>query len=102
VYLHDTPERYLFASPLRALSHGCIRLEHPRELAAYLLQREGSSVVLPTAAEARQHPPQDVVLRRPLPIYIRYATCTTENGRLRFFQDIYGHDQTLREALYCR
>ena len=101
VYLHDTPERYLFASPLRALSHGCIRLEHPRELAAYLLLRDGNPAPLPTAAEARQRPPQDVLLRRPLPIYIRYATATAENGRLRFFQDIYGHDQVLWEALYC-
>jgi murein L,D-transpeptidase YcbB/YkuD len=101
VYLHDTPERYLFARPIRALSHGCIRLEHPRELATYLLQREGSPAVLPTAAEARQHPPQDVLLRQPLPIYIRYATATAENGRLRFLTDVYGHDQTLHEALYC-
>nr|WP_254244306.1 L,D-transpeptidase family protein [Hymenobacter sp. BRD128] len=29
VYLHDTPQRQLFAQPMRALSHGCIRLEHP-------------------------------------------------------------------------
>ncbi|WP_460504338.1 L,D-transpeptidase family protein, partial [Hymenobacter agri] len=33
VYLHDTPERYLFAQAARALSHGCIRVERPRELA---------------------------------------------------------------------
>ena len=101
VYLHDTPERYLFARPDRALSHGCIRVEHPRELAAWLLRREGNPTPLPTPAQARQHPPQDVLLRRPLPIYVRYATCTAEKGRLRFYQDIYGQDQALREALYC-
>ena len=101
VYLHDTPERYLFAQPDRALSHGCIRVEHPRELAAWLLRREGNPTPLPAPAQARQSAPQDVLLRRPLPIFIRYATCTAENGRLRFYRDIYGQDQTLREALYC-
>ena len=102
VYLHDTPERYLFAQADRALSHGCIRAERPRELAAWLLRREGNATPLPTAAQARQGPPQDVLLRQPLPIFIRYATCTAENGRLRFYRDIYGQDQALREVLYCR
>ena len=102
VYLHDTPERYLFAQPNRALSHGCIRVERPRELAAWLLRREGNPTPLPTAAQARQCPPLDVLLRRPMPIYLRYATCTAENGRVHFYQDIYGQDQALREALYCR
>ena len=102
VYLHDTPERYLFAQADRALSHGCIRVEHPRELAAWLLRREGNPTLLPTAAQARQSPPQDVLLRRPLPIFIRYATVAAENGHLRFYRDIYGRDQALREALYCR
>ena len=101
VYLHDTPERYLFAQADRALSHGCIRVERPRELAAWLLRREGNPTPLLTAAQARQRPPQDVLLRRPLPIFIRYATVMAENGRLRFYRDIYGQYQALREALYC-
>ncbi len=102
VYLHDTPERYLFAQANRALSHGCIRVDRPRELAAWLLRREGNPTPLLPPAQARQCPPQDVLLRRPLPIFIRYATCTVENGHLRFFRDIYGQDQALWEALYCR
>ena len=102
VYLHDTPDRHLFAQPDRALSHGCIRVERPRELAAWLLRREGNPQPLLTPAQARQCPPQDVLLRQPLPIYVRYATATAENGHLRFYPDIYGHDQALWEALYCR
>ena len=101
VYLHDTPDRHLFARADRALSHGCIRVERPRELAAWLLRHEGNITPLLTPAQARQCPPQDVRLRQPLPIFIRYATCTADNGRLRFYQDIYGQDQALREALYC-
>ena len=102
VYLHDTPQRQAFTRPNRALSHGCIRLEHPRELAAWLLRREANSTPLITPAQARQSPPQNILLRRPLPIFIRYATATAENGRLRFYPDVYGSDQALHEALYCR
>lgn len=38
VYLHDTPARALLTKPERAFSHGCIRLEKPAELAAYVLR----------------------------------------------------------------
>ena len=37
VYMHDTPERNLFVNSFRALSHGCMRVEHPRRLAMVLL-----------------------------------------------------------------
>jgi murein L,D-transpeptidase YcbB/YkuD len=101
VYLHDTPLRQFFARPYRALSHGCIRLEQPLELAAYLLRREGRPVQLPSEDEcARQPRPHDVRLGRALPLYIRYATCTAEHGRLVFLPDIYGRDETLRRALF--
>ena len=40
VYLHDTPQQQLFARRTRTFSSGCIRLEKPMELAAYLLKDE--------------------------------------------------------------
>ena len=101
VYLHDTPLRQFFALPYRALSHGCIRLEQPLELAAYLLRREGRPVRLPSEAEcARQPRPHDVRLTRGLPLYIRYATCIVAQGRLVFLPDIYHRDEALRRALF--
>src|SRR6185369_7494412 len=42
VYLHDTPERALFASPARAFSHGCIRVADPARLAAWLLKDDAT------------------------------------------------------------
>ena len=101
VYLHDTPTRQLFDRPDRALSHGCIRLAEPPRLAAYLLRREGRPVQLPSEFEcARQLNPRDVRLRRPIPLYVRYATCTADRGRLQCLPDVYHRDEPLRLALF--
>ncbi len=101
VYVHDTPLRQYFAQPNRALSHGCVRLETPMLLAAYLLRREGNTAWLPSDEEcARQPRPRELRLRRPIALYIRYATCIAENGRLRFLPDIYGRDAVIRRGLF--
>ncbi len=101
VYVHDTPFRGLFARADRALSHGCIRLEEPMALAAYLLRRGGQPVQLPSEEEcARQPRPRQVRLRRPIALYVRYATCVAEGGAIRFLPDIYQRDETLRRALF--
>lgn len=41
VFLHDTPSRQLFTRNNRALSHGCVRVEQPAALAAWMLAPEG-------------------------------------------------------------
>ena len=38
IFLHDTPSRELFAADQRTFSSGCIRVEHPLDLAAVLLE----------------------------------------------------------------
>jgi murein L,D-transpeptidase YcbB/YkuD len=37
VYQHDTPDKYLFSKPVRAYSHGCMRVENPDKYAETLL-----------------------------------------------------------------
>jgi murein L,D-transpeptidase YcbB/YkuD len=101
IYVHDTPMRQFFAQPYRALGHGCIRLEGPMQLAAYLLRRGGQPVQLPTEAEcARQPRPRNVRLRRPIALFVRYATCTAEGGHLRFLPDIYHRDEVIHRGLF--
>ena len=41
IYLHDTPSKYLFEREQRALSHGCVRVQNPSQLAYHLLKNEG-------------------------------------------------------------
>jgi murein L,D-transpeptidase YcbB/YkuD len=100
VYLHDTPTARLFNSTERNLSHGCVRLEHPVELAAYLLKddpqwsREAIQEVIDSGET------KSVPLPAPLPVHILYWTAwVEEDGTVQFRKDIYGHDGELDRAL---
>ena len=72
IYLHDTPNKALFAQSNRALSNGCIRLEDAKRLGRWLLGREP---VAPTAA-AEQH----VSLPQGVPVYVTYLTAQPHIG----------------------
>jgi murein L,D-transpeptidase YcbB/YkuD len=84
IYLHDTPNKDLFAQDDRSLSHGCIRLEDAERLGRWLMGRE------PQAAST--DPEQNVLLPTPVPIYVTYLTARVEGGQLSLADDIYGRD----------
>ena len=84
IYLHDTPNKALFSQDDRSLSHGCIRLEDAERLGHWLLGRE------PRAASA--DPEQNVLLPKPVPIYLTYLTAQVDGGQLSFVDDSYGRD----------
>jgi murein L,D-transpeptidase YcbB/YkuD len=98
IYLHDTPSRSLFAKDKRWLSHGCVRLEHPRELAAALLAPQGFDADAVDAGIAmRTH---TVALKVQPPVYILYRTVVADaDGHATFRDDVYGWDAKLNAAL---
>ncbi|NJO55313.1 MAG: L,D-transpeptidase family protein [Rhodospirillales bacterium] len=101
VYLHDTPKKALFNRPERAFSHGCIRIEKPRELAAYLLARNDSpwneSRINRTIKSGRNGA---VSLSQPMPVHIAYFTVWQDSdGTVQFRNDIYGRDTTLSRTM---
>lgn len=100
VYLHDTPQRYLFASESRAFSAGCIRVEHPFELAG-LLFPQGAQWDRERLEElARSGVRRTVRLEPPLSVYIAYFTALVDDqGNVNFWEDIYHRDPQLAEAL---
>ncbi|MCB2409768.1 L,D-transpeptidase family protein [Hymenobacter lucidus] len=103
VFLHDTPARSVFQRPQRALSHGCVRVEKPLALAAYLLKRENQQAALPVVNRSiAQHDKCRFDLAQGLPIHIRYYTCDTDNGRLRFYSDVYCQDEPILAALLAQ
>lgn len=101
VYLHGTPGQRSFLRSRRDLSHGCIRVRDPAELAAYVLHGEPgdwtpeSIDAAMQAAESRR-----VKLEHPVHVMILYGTAlATEGGRILFLDDIYGLDRRLAELL---
>jgi murein L,D-transpeptidase YcbB/YkuD len=100
IYLHSTPERELFARTRRDFSHGCIRVEHPIRLANWVLKNQGNWTE--QAIEDAMHAgrPSRENLERPLPVIIFYTTALVErDGTVLFWDDIYGHDEILENAL---
>ena len=96
VYLHDTPSRSAFARDQRALSHGCIRLERPADLARRVLQ--GDPAWNPTAIQAAldSGTTMRAVLTSPVPVSIAYWTVFEDAaGELNFHPDVYGWDAAL-------
>jgi len=101
VYLHSTPSQALFSESRRDFSHGCIRVEKPAELAAWLLQGQPKwTLDAVRAAMQSGRDNQQVNLDRPVPVVIIYLTAVVEeNGEVYFFDDIYGHDRSLNAVL---
>jgi murein L,D-transpeptidase YcbB/YkuD len=100
VYLHDTPANALFGRSRRDFSHGCVRVEHPRRLAEFVLKNQ-TGWSPETIQQAMQTPKtQRVLLKKPIPVLFFYTTSfLDQHDNLVFYQDIYDHDPVLRSTL---
>jgi L,D-transpeptidase YcbB len=97
IYLHDTPTRSLFGQADRDLSHGCIRVETPLDLARQLLGESSQEVLQKALGQALE---RHLAVKPPVPIHILYLTAwVDETGALRFSPDVYGFDGPQRAAL---
>lgn len=98
VYLHDTPEGQLFSERVRAFSHGCIRVEHPADLAQFALGAQGWTASEASAAmDAGTW--RRVDLDEKVPVYIAYFTAFARQDKLAFRADLYSLDDALITAL---
>ncbi|HET7293774.1 MAG TPA: L,D-transpeptidase family protein [Vicinamibacteria bacterium] len=103
VYLHDTPATGLFARARRDFSHGCIRVEDPVALAEFVLA--GSDDWTGQRIERAMHGGRTlrVDLGAPVPVFIYYTTTIVRaDGRIEFYDDVYGLDRALDAALRAR
>ena len=107
IFLHDTPSRHLFKNAMRALSHGCIRVEGARELAMTMsmlgnaesradipvIREEVSEITL--SGEYTRY-----AMKKHWPVYITYFTMASDvNGEMKAYKDIYGRDAPVLKAL---
>jgi len=109
VYMHDTNERWLFKNSSRANSHGCVRVQEWEKLARYLTYidsihlKEGDtlrytvdSVKTLLAEKTNRRLP----VKTPVKVYFNYFSCEGKDGKIRFYDDIYGDDKALREKYF--
>lgn len=90
VYLHDTPARGHFARPVRAYSHGCVRVESPLRLAQAILTEDGQYDDQQVRRWLRDDDPRTVVLREPIPIFVEYVPVRVDDdGHAWFLRDVY-------------
>lgn len=95
-YLHFTPAQSLFSQARRDFSHGCIRVEDPKALAAWVLRNNPGWTKERIEAAFQAGKEQQVNLERTTPVLIVCSSAVAEeDGQVFFFQDIYGHDKTL-------
>ena len=99
VYLHDTPSRHLFRKSKRDLSHGCIRVEKPTELARFLLQSKPGWGQKEVIKAMNLSSPKRVRLNQSIPVIIYYSTVSIVQGAVAFYNDIYNYDGKLAKVL---
>jgi murein L,D-transpeptidase YcbB/YkuD len=100
IFLHDTPSRDLFVADERTFSSGCIRVEHPLDLAAVLLegQDDWTSARIQQVVDGEKT--QTVFLKHPLPVLIVYWTVSVGVSReLHYARDVYTLDGAVLRAL---
>jgi murein L,D-transpeptidase YcbB/YkuD len=96
VYLHDTPDRFVFSRGNRQMSRGCIRVENPRELAALLMRQpiEAIDEKIADGSTIRTRLP------RPVPVFVTYHTAfLDDDGTIQFRPDFYDRDAGLLQRL---
>ncbi len=92
VYLHDTPNKALFEEPIRAFSHGCIRVGNALGLAGRLLGQPAEPLVAKGATATLPVP-------EPLPVYVTYFTADMSDvGTVEHHADIYGRDPKMGDS----
>ena len=100
VYLHSTDAPQLFARSKRDFSHGCIRVQDPVGLAMWVLRDQPQWDKESIVAAMNDRDNRRVNLSKPIPVIIVYGTAAVRpTGDVQFFNDIYGYDTELEQAL---
>jgi len=112
VYLHDTNQRYLFKNSSRAYSHGCVRVQEWQKLAYYIANNDSTALTLKSERPKyttdsiknwiAQKDRRKIDVKEHIPLFIRYFSCEGKDGKIRFYEDIYGEDKQLIEKYFAK
>jgi len=101
VYIHDTPGKRRFFSTTRAFSHGCMRIQKPRELLEALALYNSNLNVDDIMKRLGTSDNKQIGLRRRIPVDITYFTSFVDDyGYLHFARDIYTYDRLQLKHYY--
>ena len=96
VYMHDTIGTWRFKSSkksIRAVSHGCVRLEHPKALIKHITKHYTKHTHTSVKKDYDSHRLKTVSLSKKLPLHVTYITAYFDkNDKLKFHNDLYGYD----------
>lgn len=95
IYLHDTPNKTAFSRDMRAVSHGCVRLENPREMAAAVLGKNVDQLKPYFGKSERS-----VTLDEQVPVFLTYFTAWPDlkSGEIQYYSDVYSRDRLMLRA----
>lgn len=101
IFMHDTPDKWMFRSSQRTLSHGCLRVWKPTELAEILLDYDKGWDKAKVADLMRNGPlNNEVEMTKRIMINLVYFTAwVDDSGKMRAFPDVYGHERRVIQAL---
>ena len=95
IYMHDTPEKKLFNRRIRAFSHGCVRLQDPRKMAAAVLNTNTDHI----DKQINRGLTRSEQVAGEIPVYVTYFSAwPKENGEMGYYTDVYDRDDYLRTA----
>ena len=104
VYLHDTDNHKLFNREMRALSHGCIRLEKYLDFAKFLIRDDSLNYPIDSfMKDLKTEKQKYIYIKKAIPIYVNYFTIEVgKNNELLFLMDVYNRDKKMLESLSKR
>lgn len=120
IYLHDTPSKAAFSRKNRAVSHGCVRVQKPFDLAFFCMSAISNDLYkdrlyysidkLPISSEGKKLAKENKLKKLPdilnpkdkISLFIDYYTAymyPDDNGTLYYADDVYEYDSVILNAL---
>lgn len=101
IFMHDTPDKWMFNRSQRTLSAGCLRLRNPLRMAEIVLAHDKGWDAEKVQHLARKGPyNNEILIEGRIPMHIVYQTAwVDEDGKLQLYRDIYGHEKRVTLAL---
>ena len=118
IFIHDTSSKWAFDRGSRSVSHGCIRVQKPFEMAVFLLDKKDKTLIdkINYSMQADLSKPKEgeekrtrvdyrrlvnsVKVNPNVPLFITYYTLYPDvTGKMQTYADVYGYDKVLYQYL---